>query len=116
MSFYERYVELCSERGVKPQNPEMLQAAGVSSGSISGWKKGSDPKIEVLRRLSEYFDCTVDYLIGLSEVRKAPTQPILTEEESLLLEAFRGASTQGRFNIITVCMNEKAKGATVNAG
>ncbi len=114
MSFYERYVELCSEHGMKPQNPEMQRVAGVSSGSISGWKKGADPKIEVLRNLSAYFGCTVDYLIGLSEVRK-PTLT-LTEEEQLLLEAFRSASKLGQFNIITVCMNEKAKGANVDVG
>lgn len=112
MSFYERYVELCSEQGMKPQNPEMQRIAGVSSGSISGWKKGADPKIEVLKKLSSYFSCTVDYLLGLSEVRNSS----LTEEEQLLLDAFRSASKLGQFNIITVCMNEKAKGASVNVG
>lgn len=38
MSFYERYENLCAERGMKPQNPEMQRICGVTSGSISGWK------------------------------------------------------------------------------
>ena len=37
MSFYERYENLCAERGMKPQNPEMQRICGVTSGSISGW-------------------------------------------------------------------------------
>lgn len=107
MSFYERYVELCAEHNMKPQNPEMQHITGVSSGAISGWKKGSDPKIEVVIRLSNYFQVTTDYLLGLSELRNHTAIPIPNEEEQLLLEAYRSASIQGRFNIIQVCMNEK---------
>ena len=106
MTFYEKYEALCAERGMKPQSPEMFDITGVSAGAISGWKKGALPKAEVLTRLSQYFDVTTDYLLGLSTVRK-PQTCNLTEEERLLLEAYRSASTQGRFHIIQVCMNEK---------
>lgn len=111
MSFYKRYESLCAERSMKPQNPEMQKICGVTSGSISGWKNGSSPKIEVLCRLATYFDVSTDYLLGLSEVRN-PKVLVLSEEEHLLLEAYRAANVPGRFNIIHVCMDEmkKAKG------
>ena len=38
MTFFERYEQLCTEKGTKPQNAEMIKIAGVSSGAISGWR------------------------------------------------------------------------------
>lgn len=116
MTFYDRFEMLCAERQMKPQTQEIQDIAGVSSPAISGWKnKGSLPKGEVLCRLANYFEVTTDYLLGLSEVRKP--RPGLTEEEVLLLEAYRSATAQGRFHIIQVCMNEKQeKGQAVSAG
>lgn len=107
MSFYERYVELCTERGLKPQNPEMQHITGVSSGAISGWKKGSDPKIEVLMRLSEYFGVTTDYLLGLSEVRKSIPAISLSDMEQLLIDTFRAVGAAGQANIIHACLTER---------
>lgn len=107
MTFYERYEMLCAERNMKPQNPEFQRIAGVTSGSISGWKKGASPKIEVLCNLAAYFHVTTDFLLGLSEVRNPG--PALTEQEQILLEAFRCADTEGQFNIIYVCMDERKK-------
>lgn len=106
MTFYERYELLCAEHGMKPQTQEMLDIAGVKSPSVSGWKNGSQPKADVLCRLAKHFDVTTDYLLGISELRK-PQTIALTEEELVLLEAYRTASVQGRFRIIQVCMNEK---------
>jgi transcriptional regulator with XRE-family HTH domain len=103
MSFYECYEALCFEHGMKPQAQEILNILGVTSPTISGWKKGSSPKIEVLCRLARYFNVTTDYLLGLSDTRN------LAEEEQLLLEAYRNASVEGRFNIVQVCMNEREK-------
>lgn len=71
MTFFERYEELCAEKGIKPQNAEMIKIAGVSSGAISGWKKGSLPKGDVLCRLAKFFNVTTDYLLGLNELRNS---------------------------------------------
>ena len=108
MTFYERYETLCAERGLKPQTPEMLAVAGVSSPSVSGWKNGSQPKMDVICRLSKYFGVTSDYLIGLSEVRKQQTI-VLSEHEQLLVNAFRSADTAGQQNIIFACQLELKK-------
>lgn len=55
MTFYDRYEQLCSERNMRPQTPEMLDIAGVTSGSVSGWKKGALPKTEVYAVLPATF-------------------------------------------------------------
>ena len=119
MSFYNRYVELCSEHGMKPQNPEMQRITGVSSGSISGWKQGSSPKIEVICNLAKYFDVTTDYLLGLSEVRK-PEILVLSEYERVLIETYRSIDPEGQMNIIYTCKSEQKraalKGEEINAG
>lgn len=110
MTFYDRYVELCSMHDLKPQCPEMIRVTEVSSGAISGWKKGSLPKGDVLCRLANYFNVTTDYLLGLSELRKSQsTVSMLSGKEQLLIDAYRMADDEGQMNIIYVCMDEKRK-------
>lgn len=118
MTFYDRYEQLCSERGMRPQTPEMLEIAGVTSGSVSGWKKGALPKTEVLCRLASYFQVTTDYLLCLSELRN-PQAQILSEHEQLLIKAFRAADAEGQQNIIFSCqleLRKAGKGEVVSAG
>lgn len=118
MTFYDRYEQLCSERNMRPQTPEMLDIAGVISGSVSGWKKGALPKTEVLCRLASYFQVTTDYLLCLSELRN-PQAYTLSEHEQLLINAFRSADAAGQQNIIFACqleLRKSGKGDTVNVG
>ena len=113
MTFYERYETLCSERGLKPQTQEILDIMGVTSPTISGWKKGSSPKIENICCLARYFGVTTDFLVGLSELRTPGM--MLTEEELLLLNTYRNSSARERFRIIQFCMNEKDAAEKENA-
>ena len=103
MSFYERYAALCAERGLSAQSREMFDVAGVTTGTISGWKRGAEPRPAVLVRLARYFGVSVDYLLGLTEVRTSE----LTDHERLIVEAFRKADAAGQQEIICVCQNEK---------
>ena len=118
MTFYDRYEQLCTERNMRPQTPEMLEIAGVTSGSVSGWKKGALPKTDVLCRLASYFHVSTDYLLCLSELRNP--QPItLSDHEQLLIKAFRSADAEGQQNIIFACQYElrkTGKGEVVSAG
>ena len=61
---------------------------GMAKTTISGYEKGDhqvDP--EMICRLCDLFDCSADYLLCRSTVRK----PTFTDEEARLLEAFRAA-------------------------
>ncbi len=69
MTFWERFFELCNENGKKP-NP-LAKELGISSGAVTKWKTGGIPSGETLLKLSEFFDCSIDYLLGKTVIRKS---------------------------------------------
>ena len=69
MNFYERYVNLCAERNLSPQSKILLDAIGVSSGTVTGWKKGSEPKFDAVAKIAAYFHVDVRYLLGMTDMR-----------------------------------------------
>ncbi|MCC8099987.1 MAG: helix-turn-helix domain-containing protein [Clostridiales bacterium] len=77
----------------------------IKSPAVSGWKRGSSPKIEYVCKLARYFNVSADYLLGLSQLRNPDTP--LADDEVLLLAAYRSADTKGKFQIIQACMNER---------
>lgn len=66
--FAERLVELRKEKGLKRQ--EVANALGVSRASLEYYEKGQrKPDIEIAARIADYYDVSIDYLIGLSTSR-----------------------------------------------
>ena len=96
--FWDRFVALCSEKGIKP-NPA-ASALGISSGSVTGWKNGKLPRIEALLSMADYFHCSVDFLLGRTDVVAVGAMPegavVLSEDERILLERYRSLSEDGR--------------------
>ena len=108
MDTLERILELQKQSGLTVKALEA--ATGISNGSFSKWKKGTyAPSAEAVLRLAKYFHVSTDSPCPKVEIS-------LTEEEQLLLDAFRSATPQGRFNIITTCMCEKRKGDNESVG
>lgn len=70
MTFYERIVILCNEKGIKPNSKELMKAAEVTSGTISNWKKkGAEPeKISTYSKIADYFGVTIDCLAGRTSI------------------------------------------------
>lgn len=65
---FSRISELLDEQG-KSQK-DLATAVGVSTGNVSDWKSGrAKPNSDVLVRIAEYLDVTVDYLLGVSNIR-----------------------------------------------
>ncbi|MBQ9346114.1 MAG: helix-turn-helix transcriptional regulator [Oscillibacter sp.] len=65
MTFYEKYRILCRDAG--KSTSAVANAIGLNNSSVTCWKRGSQPKAETIRKLSEYFGVSVDYLIGLTD-------------------------------------------------
>ncbi|WP_270245339.1 helix-turn-helix domain-containing protein [Lactococcus lactis] len=50
---------------------ELAEKVGVKQNSYSDWENGkSEPNIEMLVRLAECFDVSIDFLIGRQNQRK----------------------------------------------
>ena len=67
MTFWDVFSKLCNEIGKKP-NP-VGKEIGVSSAAIANWKTGSIPNGETLMKIADYFNVSVDYLLGRTDER-----------------------------------------------
>ena len=62
MAFSEKLSQLMAEKGVS--NYQLAKALGVSQSSIANWKRGVKPLLIYQSALADYFDVSVDELIG----------------------------------------------------
>lgn len=69
MLFWERFYSLCLSVNKKPNT--ICNELGFSSATSTHWKNGTMPKGDALLSLADYFDCSVDYLLGREETKKA---------------------------------------------
>lgn len=64
--FWERFYDMCIQRGTKP-NP-LGREIGISSGVLTKWKTEQTlPNGEMLLKIADYFDCSIDYLLGRTD-------------------------------------------------
>ncbi|MBQ8796160.1 MAG: helix-turn-helix transcriptional regulator [Clostridia bacterium] len=80
--FYDKYAELCSEKGVSPT--KAAEDMGIGRATVSRWKNsGSSPVARHIDLMVEYFAVSADYLLGNTDI-KSP-QPTSEDDELLLL-------------------------------
>lgn len=73
-TFSERLKLLRKDRGLSQDKlGEMLN---IPRTTIANWESGRIPELAALQNLADYFEVTVDYLIGRSNIRN----PLETEE------------------------------------
>ena len=77
--FFDNFVRLCKQKGVKPSRA--LTEAGVPKSAYSYWRTeanaGNDakPTNQNAVKLAQYFDVTVDYLLTGNQKENPPQQP-----------------------------------------
>lgn len=77
--FFDNFVKLCEEKGVKPSRA--LTDAGVPRSAYSYWRReagiGNDakPTNQNAVKLAHYFDVTVDYLLTGNQKENPSQQP-----------------------------------------
>lgn len=77
--FFDNFVRLCEQKGVKPSRA--LTEAGVPKSAYSYWRTeagaGNDakPTNQNAVKLAQYFDVTVDYLLTGNQKENPSQQP-----------------------------------------
>lgn len=66
MKFQDRLRELRLERGVTQE--QIAKLVNMSKMAVSHWERGnSEPSIEQLKILADFFDVSIDYLVGYAD-------------------------------------------------
>ena len=70
--FWDNFVKLCNSVGTNPN--AVAKELDISSGSVTGWKKGAKPRDTAVNKIADYFGVTADQLKGddISGVKSTP--------------------------------------------
>ncbi|MBE5742978.1 MAG: helix-turn-helix transcriptional regulator [Clostridiales bacterium] len=83
----DNLIKLRKERNLSTR--EIAIMLNVSKSTYNHWETGrSEPSIEYLKALSDFFCVSVDYLIGNEPKREVSSAPGLSKREEELLKAF----------------------------
>lgn len=77
--FYDRFEELCQQKGVKPGRACIDM--GLSRSLAAKWKATATdkPSTEALEKMSAYFDMSIDSILGNEQKEK----PLVNNDEEL---------------------------------
>jgi len=79
----ERIKSLVKEKGLEQQ--EVAEILGLKTSTFNGYVGDKrEPTIDYLRKFAEYFDVSIDYLTGYSDVRN-PYLTHLSEEQKAFI-------------------------------
>lgn len=63
--FWNNFVNLCNNKGKSPT--AVISELGISRGSVTHWRTGKVPHHNTLLKIADYFNVTVDYLLGKTD-------------------------------------------------
>ena len=101
--------KLCTERGVSLR--QLGLAAGITTGTFTGWKRGAKPNNANLKKIADHFGVTVDWLLSDEPLpgkwdpraESADFAP-LSSREKQILEMYRQLSEMGKLTVDTAVL------------
>ncbi|WP_251454780.1 helix-turn-helix domain-containing protein [Veillonella intestinalis] len=112
---YERFEQLLKENNITPYR--VSKETGIPTATLSSWKKGTyTPKNDKLQIIADYFNVTVDWLLGNTNLRNLPTEGYYDDPEvaqlaneikndpelRILLDAKRSLSKEDMESVINI--------------
>lgn len=86
--FKKRFEKLCSDRGLAPSM--VCMNIGLSNSAYSMWDENSVPRKTTLIKIAEFFDVSVDYLLGREEDVQKEISPTADGNEAVKVALFGG--------------------------
>lgn len=88
--FYDNYIKLCNNIGKSPS--AVAIEIGISKPTVNRWKNGSHATDATLQKIANYFNVSVEELLGTEQQKKpAPQEGELEYDDMVLLDAFNRA-------------------------
>ena len=96
MNLFDRVKLLCKNKGISLSIME--KEIGISAGASYKWKKSS-PSMEVLNKLSSYFNVSVDYLTTGKEKEGGEEYYLNEETKEIAQEIFENPDLKSLFDM-----------------
>jgi transcriptional regulator with XRE-family HTH domain len=88
MSFKERLKSLREKNGITPSR--LGADMGKSEGAVRNWEAGrSYPDVDLIIKLTEYFNVSADYLLGLTDYKNPAEHEKAVENQTALEEEIK---------------------------
>lgn len=112
--FYERYLELCRQRGLSPTGAG--RRIGISSRTSANWAFGAEPRPNTVKRIADYFGVDVSYFYHDDEsesnddkivenfIEEMRSKNELTDDENLMLQLFRDLTDAGKNELMVTAI------------
>lgn len=85
--FWENFVRLCTKNGTTPT--AVTNMLRIARGSVTNWKKGATPNPTTAQKIANYFNVSVDCLLGNTLTEE--DHLLLSEHEKAIIKAYRAA-------------------------
>lgn len=94
---YEIYCKLRDQAHVK--DADVVKATKITKSTFSDWKNGrSNPKLDKLQKIADYFGVTVDYLMTGKEEPKEKSPELTAKDEKDITETLNKVMAQFESN------------------
>lgn len=92
----------------------LVKELGLSSSKVTAWKNGSVPNGEILVKLADYLNCSVDYLLGridepLAEQAVQRNNQHLSKDNQDLLEMYNNLDLTGKVAVVNTIKAEQER-------
>ena len=75
--FWNNFVNLCNNKGKSPT--AVISELGISRGSVTHWRTGKVPHHNTLLKIADYFNVSVDYLLGKEKAPDVKSNAIILD-------------------------------------
>lgn len=81
--FWNIFSTLCAQNGISPNT--VAKSLSIASGSVTKWKNGATPQNATLKKIAQYFNVSVEYLLTGKEKTPEPTPSVVLDSQGLQL-------------------------------
>lgn len=93
--FYERLQQLIKEKGITQK--QMCEDIQINKNLPKYWKdNNTHPNKTILNSLASYFDVSVDYLLGNTDIKKENSPTEMSAEEQEIIEMWKSLPLEKR--------------------
>lgn len=113
---YERFLQLLKEKGITAYR--VGKDTNISQTTLSSWKKGiSQPKLDKLQIIADYFNVSIEWLMGTSNIKEktiiskenivyVEKKEDFTDEERTIIKKYRCLPEAGKATVRVILDNQ----------